>query len=253
MPQSQSISEILYRLYVFPRSSCAQRIRIALSLKAITNVIIHNVDLETDAHHTEAYRAINPSANLPTLVVEKKAPSGHVTRFVLTHSTAILEYFEEALPDKFPLLSPVWALEQRARVRELMAVITQNMYPLAKKETAGRIHEIRNSKSDEVAFVTAALVEGFDTYETMLKRYGGFYSAGDHVTLADVCLVPQVLQARMYGVDACGSDGTWPLINGVVERLEAIEAFGREIRVERRRSEAPSTPLVLKYHAQVWG
>lgn len=69
------------------------------------------------------------------------------------------------------------------------------------------------------------MTAGFTAYEAMLQKYfpEGPYSAGKSVTLADVCLVPQVEQARFYGVDF----GAWPLLNGVIGRLEELEAFKR--------------------------
>ena len=74
-----------------------------------------------------------------------------------------------------------------------------------------------------MVFATKVFNEGFTAYEAFLERYskGKKYSYSDEVTLADVCLVPQIEQARFYKVDF----GGWPLLSRVAESLEALDAF----------------------------
>lgn len=76
---------------------------------------------------------------------------------------------------------------------------------------------------DALNFVRTIMNRGFTAYEKMLATYfpSATYSAGDAVTLADVCLIPQVEQARFYKIDFT----QWPLLNGVIGRLEELEAF----------------------------
>jgi len=214
-------STTTYHLHTFFASSCAARIRIALNLKDIP-VIFHYVDMEKEQHESESYRALNPSASIPTLVVESSEGSNdESTPFTITQSVAILEYLEEVFPDQVPLLPK--GAQTRARVRELMYIITSDIFPPTNSRIVTRVRRIRDSPEDEKEFAKTILNEGFAAYEKMLERYfpGKKYSAGDEVTLADVCLVPQVEQARFYGVDF----GQWPLLNGVIERLEELEAF----------------------------
>ncbi|KAF1944268.1 thioredoxin-like protein [Clathrospora elynae] len=221
-----------YHLYDRERSSCARRVRIALALKAVPNVILHDVDMTAKEHITDAYRALNPSGAVPTLVVEMQSQSGGTSKFVLTQSTAILEYLDEVFPNLCPLLPPVTEVEQRAKVRELVAIVTQDIFPFVNRRNADRIREIRDSEDDQLAFVTRFLYEGFDAYEKIMENgeaCGAKFSVGENVTLADVCLVPQVLQAKMWGVDVCEYGHRWPLINSVIGGLEKIEAFGREM------------------------
>lgn len=253
MTDTVEVPEITYHLYNFPRSSCARRIRIALSLKSLGNVLLHNVDMDAKDHQTDAYRVINASGGIPTLVVEKQFPSGLVNKFSLSQSTAILEYLEEIFPYLYPLLPPPEQTEKRARVREMVAVITQDIFPLANRKVADRVGAIRDFDEDKNAFVTTALNEGFDAYEALLQSHGGEYSVGNQVTLADVCLVPQVLQATSYGIDVLSQGRRWPLIKAVVERLTVIEAFGREVRLNVAHTTYSSQHIALRHHAQIWG
>ncbi|KAF2256978.1 maleylacetoacetate isomerase [Trematosphaeria pertusa] len=217
-------STTTYHLYTFYCSSCAARIRIATNLKRIP-VISHYVNMQSDEHETEDYRELNPSASIPTLVVEtSNGARGEPSKFSITQSVAILEYFEEVFPDSSPLLPPPSQPEARARVRELMYIITSDIFPPTNARIAQRVRGIRNSRDDQMSFARTIFNEGFTAYEKMLERYskGKKYSAGDEVTLADVCLVPQVQQARFYGVVDLGQ---WPLLSGVIGRLEDLEAF----------------------------
>jgi maleylacetoacetate isomerase len=210
-----------YHLHTFFASSCAARIRIALNLKDIP-VISHYVDMEKNEHESDSYRALNPSASIPTLVVETShGPDSESSLFTLTQSVAILEYLEEAFPDQVPLLPK--DAQSRARVRELMYIITSDIFPPTNSRIATRVLAIRDSNDDQTKFVKTIMNEGFAAYEQLMERYfeGNKYSAGDEVTLADVCLVPQVEQARFYGIDFA----QWPILNGVIERLESLEVF----------------------------
>ncbi|KAI4944723.1 hypothetical protein J4E91_008410 [Alternaria rosae] len=106
MPESrrQSTTPTIstYHLYNRTGSSCARRVRIALSLKKVPNVLYHDVEKYTRTSiGTKQYLAINPSGAVPTLIHEITTP-GHSTkqRFVLTQSIAILEYLDEMFPGR---------------------------------------------------------------------------------------------------------------------------------------------------------
>jgi maleylacetoacetate isomerase len=216
-----SASKTTYHLYTYFASSCAARIRIALNLKDIP-VVSHYVNMGSDDHESDSYRSLNPSASIPTLVVKRsQGPNTELSSLTITQSVVILEYLEEVFPDQYPLL-PKDALG-RVRVRELMHIITSDIFPPTNSRIALRVRDIRDSRDDQMVFVRNIMDEGFAAYEKMLEKFskGKQYSAGDKVTLADVCLVPQVEQARFYNVDF----GKWPILSGVIERLEALEAF----------------------------
>jgi maleylacetoacetate isomerase len=230
MPARDSPNVLTYHLYHRERSSCARRVRIALVLKNVPNVVLHDVDMDAGEHMTDAYRAMNPSGGVPTFVREIASPTGEVKeRFVLTQSTAILEYLQELFPMGYALLPDYRKREQRARIRELVGIITQDIFPIANRKNANRIREIRDSEDDQLVFLQRALHEGFDAYEEMLEKCGGRYSVGDELSMADVCLVPQVLQAKMWGMDVCADGERWPRIKRVVEGLGEIEAFKKEM------------------------
>jgi maleylacetoacetate isomerase len=230
MPARDQPNILTHHLYHRERSSCARRVRIALALKNVPNVVLHDVDMDAGEHMTDAYRAMNPSGAVPTFVREITSPTGEVReRFVLTQSTAILEYLEELFPFGHAFLPDHRKREQRARIREMVAIVTQDIFPIANRKNANRIREIRDSEDDQLVFLQRALHEGFDAYEKMLEKYGGCYSVGDELSMADVCLVPQVVQAKMWGVDACGDGWRWALIKGIVEQLGRIEAFAKEM------------------------
>lgn len=222
-----------YHLYNRERSSCARRVRIALALKRVQNVILHDLDTERKDGMTDEYRTLNPTGAVPTLVIETTAPKGGGVgeRLVLTQSTAILEYLEERFQNSstIPLLPPIQEPVQRARVRQLVALVTQDVFPLANRKNVNRIGEIARSEDGQLAFVRRALNEGFDAYEKMMEGFGARYSVGDELSLADVCLVPQILQAKMWGMHVLDEEEKWPLIRRVANELVKIEAFAKEM------------------------
>lgn len=216
-------TSVTYHLYTFFASSCASRIRIAFYLKDVP-LVSHYIDMQNDEHESEAYRAINPSAAIPVLVVETlNKDTNETSKFTLSQSVAILEYLEEVIPSQRPLLPPLSQPVDRARVRELMYIVTSDIFPPTNSRISGRVRKIRDSVDDKNDFVMKVLSEGFSAYESLLERYskGKKYSVSDEVTLADVCLVPQVEQARFYKLDF----GIWPLLSGVIENLEKLDAF----------------------------
>jgi maleylacetoacetate isomerase len=216
-------TSVTYHLYTFFASSCASRIRIAFFLKEIP-LISHYVDMQNGEHESEAYRVINPSAAIPVLVVETlNKDTNEISKFTLSQSVAILEYLEEAIPSQRPLLPPLSQPVDRARVRELMYIITSDIFPPTNSRISGRVRKIRDSRDDKNDFVMKVLNEGFTAYEGLLERYskGKKYSVSDEVTLTDVCLVPQIEQARFYDLDF----GVWPLLSSVIENLEKLDAF----------------------------
>ncbi|PYI23133.1 thioredoxin-like protein [Aspergillus japonicus CBS 114.51] len=212
-------TEITYTLYTYYQSTCANRVVIALHHKSLP-FTHHYIDLRAAEHETAAFAALNPSHSLPVLVITD-ATTG--TETILTQSVAILEYLEEAHPDRAPLLPPAHAPLQRARVRELVNLITNDIQPLSNGRIARRVRQIRDEVQDQLTFVQEVNVAGLTAYERLLERYGAdsMYSVGDEVTLADVCLVPAVEMAVAYRTDLSGLGR----VRGVVERLKALQAF----------------------------
>lgn len=177
------------QLYSYFRSSAAYRVRIALNLKGLSFETIP-IHLQTDGgqHLKPAYRAINPQMRVPTL----KLDSGEL----LTQSLAIVEYLDEIHPQ--PPLLPRDPIE-RAKARALAQLIACDIHPL------NNVAPLRYLKSDmglDQATIDTWyhhwIIVGFDALEAMLGS--GPYACGSAVTLADICLVPQVANARRLKV-----------------------------------------------------
>ncbi|MCC6777494.1 MAG: maleylacetoacetate isomerase [Hyphomicrobiales bacterium] len=177
------------QLYTYFRSSAAFRVRIALNLKGVaTEMISIHLQKEGGLNRKPDYRAINPQMRVPALRLD----GGDL----LIQSLAIIEYLDEVHP-KPPLLptDPV----ARAKVRGLAQVIACDIHPLNNTAPLRYLkNELGQDQSKVDAWYHHWILEGFDAVETMLK--GTPYACGDSVTLADVCLVPQVYNARRLKV-----------------------------------------------------
>ncbi|KAL5455765.1 hypothetical protein PMIN06_004297 [Paraphaeosphaeria minitans] len=211
---SSQPTETTYHLYTFYASSCAARIRIAFHLKNLTYVP-HYLDMAKDDHESDEYRKLNPSAAIPTLVVQIEGQQD----FRISQSVAILG---EIHPTP-ALLPPASDPRARARVRELVYVITSDVFPPMNSRIAQMVKGVRGERDDATSFVHTIMNQGFTAYEAILATHppNSPYSAGERLTLADVVLVPQVEQARFHGVDLA----RWPLLSGIVARLETLDAF----------------------------
>jgi len=176
-------------LYTYFRSSAAYRVRIALNLKGLTGEMISiHLQKEGGLHKKPAYRAVNPQMRVPALQLD----SGDV----LVQSLAIIEYLDEVHPQ--PPLLPRDAVE-RAKVRALAQVIACDIHPL---NNLGPLRYLKNELGQDQAKIDAWyhhwILAGFDAVEAMIRP--GRFAFGNEVTLADICLVPQVYNARRLKV-----------------------------------------------------
>ena len=177
------------RLYSYFRSSAAYRVRIALNLKRLSYEMspVHLVK-GGGQNKTPEYRAINPQMRVPALALSDSD--------ILVQSLAIIEYLDETHPQ--PPLLPRDALE-RAKVRAFAQVIACDIHPL---NNTGPLRYLKNQLGREQAEIDAWyhhwILEGFEALEAMAKP--GPYAFGSQVTLADICLVPQVYNARRLKV-----------------------------------------------------
>jgi maleylacetoacetate isomerase len=188
-------------LYTYFRSSAAYRVRIALNMKGVAanEVAIHLVKGEQKA---AGYTGINPNATVPTLVLEDGTAIGQ--------SLAIVEYLDEIVPE--PALLPGDA-RMRALIRAASQVIACDTHPLNNTRVINHLKsEYGRSQDDAVLWMRHWMARGLSAFQAMLPP-GGRYCFGDGVTLADLCLVPQMYNARRWGMDLSG-----------LERLLAIEA-----------------------------
>lgn len=176
------------KLYTYFRSSAAYRVRIALNLKDIAYEGI-SVHLTKDGgqQRTAEYRAINPQMRVPTLQLS----SGEK----LIQSLAIIEYLDEVFPD--PALLPKDAIE-RAHVRAVAQIIACDIHPLNNLVALQYLRKLGHDDQAVNAWYASWVLAGFEAIEPLLRP--GPYAFGSHVTLADVCLVPQVFNARRFKV-----------------------------------------------------
>ncbi|MDX6748389.1 maleylacetoacetate isomerase [Geminicoccaceae bacterium 1502E] len=199
------------RLHDYWRSSAAWRVRIALNLKDLAFEQV-TVDLLAGGQHAPAYKALNPQGLVPLL--EDGADR-------LGQSLAIIEYLEERYPQP-PLLPRDPAL--RGRVRSLALHIACDIHPLNNTRVLRHLREAMGIDKEGVQrWYAHWIAEGLASLEAALQASAGRYCVGDTVSLADVCLVPQVGNARRYRCEL----GPYPTIRRIDEALAALPAFER--------------------------
>jgi len=200
------------KLYTYFRSSAAYRARIALNLKGIPYEMasIHLTRGGGQQHGAE-FRAVNPQRRVPALGLDNGE--------TLIQSLAIIEYLDETHPAP-PLLpaDPV----ARAHVRAAAQVIACDIHPL---NNTSPLFYLKNTLKQEQETINAWyghwVTVGFEALEALLRP--GPYSFGETVTLADVCLVPQVANARRFNVPL----DAFPKIVAVDAACLKLAAFDR--------------------------
>jgi maleylpyruvate isomerase len=177
------------KLHGYFRSSAAYRVRIALNLKGLgAEHLPHH--LRKGEQCAPAYLAINPQGLVPALENDAGA--------VLTQSVAIIEWLDETHPH--PPLLPKDIL-QRAKVRAFALAIACDTHPVQNLKVLARLRELglpEEKVQDWAAWVNR---EGLSACETLIRAEPGPFCFGDVPTLADLCLVPQLANARRFGVD----------------------------------------------------
>jgi len=181
------------RLHNYWRSSASWRVRLGLHLKGLTfeYVAVHLLQ-DGGQQHSEAYRALNPLRTVPTL--EWTEDDGTARR--LSQSLAILEYLEARHPS--PSLFPKDVYLQ-AKARMLAEMVNSGMQPLQNLSVLQRIKS--ELQADDKAWGAYWNTRGLDALEAVVKPTAGRYCVGDAVSVADICLVPQLYGARRFAVD----------------------------------------------------
>jgi maleylpyruvate isomerase len=198
------------KLYTYFRSSASFRVRIALNLKGISYEP-HTVWLPDGQHKGDAFTQINPQNLIPTLIDDGER---------LNQSMAIIEYLDETHPE--PRLLPDDPLG-RAHVRSLSQLIACEIHPINNLRILKYLKsELKQEQSTIDAWYRHWCVEGLNAYERQLDEYAaGKYSYGDKVTMADICLVPQIFNAMRFEVDLA----QFPKTKAIFDRLMLITAF----------------------------
>ena len=200
------------KLYDYFRSSAAYRVRIALNLKGLApeRAFVH---LRNNVQRSEDYLALNPQGLVPMLVADDGA--------VLTQSLAIIEYLDEAYP-KPPLLPAAPA--ERARVRGIALEIACDIHPLNNLRVLQYLkNTLGVSDEQKDAWYRYWIDVGLEALETRLARdpATGRFCHGDAPTLADICLVPQLANARRMNIDV----GPYPTLTRIEAAAISLPAF----------------------------
>ena len=214
-------------LHSYFRSSAAYRVRIALALKglAFDTAVVHLLRGGGEQLQ-DAYRSINPAALVPAL------QDGGAT---LTQSLAILEYLEETHPQ--PPLLPADALG-RARVRALACTVACDIHPVNNLRVLNYLRD--TLYADDAARSNWALhwmALGLRALEQHLAREPatGLCCHGDTPTLADCCLVPQLFNARRFGLDLA----PYPTLVRIDQHCAALPAFAAAHPAQQPDAPAP--------------
>jgi maleylpyruvate isomerase len=194
-----------FTLYSYFRSSAAFRARIALNLKGIKpeQRFVHLLK-DGGQQHSAEYKAVNPQELIPALVHD-----GHT----IIQSLAIIEYLNEIVPEPPLLPSDAYG---RARCREIAYAVACDIHPVNNLRIGRYIkHTLSKTDQDVTSWQRHWITVGFDALETMLSSspLTGKFCHGDTPTIADICLIPQIANARRVELDVA----MWP----VLARIEA--------------------------------
>ena len=197
------------KLYGYFRSSAAFRVRIALNLKGI-EYESRQIDLRDDQQKSGEYRALNPQGLVPMLEID-----GHR----LTQSLAIINYLDLRYPNQ-PLI-PASAAE-RAHVVAMAMTIVCDIHPLNNLRVLRYLkNELGHSQDEVDAWYRHWITEGLPALEALAAPRAGKFLFGDAPTGADVCLVPQLFNARRFDVPL----DAYPTLLRAEENANRIEAF----------------------------
>ncbi|NRA63502.1 MAG: maleylacetoacetate isomerase [Pseudobacteriovorax sp.] len=174
-----------FELFHYWRSSCSWRVRWALEIKGISYSSTA-VDLKVGAQKDHSYLAKAPSGMVPCLLIDGNP---------LSDSISIIEWLDET--QKGPKLLPTnpW---DRAKVRELTGMIASNTQPVQNLHVLQAIDRLGG---DRVQWARSNIAKGLKSYEEAIRQTQGSFSMGSQITLADLCLIPQVYNAHRFGVD----------------------------------------------------
>jgi maleylacetoacetate isomerase/maleylpyruvate isomerase len=202
-------------LYGYWRSSAAYRVRIALALKGL-DYDHKGIDLRTGAQSGVGFKLLNPQGLVPYLI---DGDAG------LNQSLAIIEYLDETYPE--PRLLPDEPLA-RARVRAAAMAIACDIHPINNLRVLKYLKQPLGHSQEEIDTWAQHWIEtGFAALEEIAEGSPGPYLFGGEVTMADVCLVPQMYNARRVRADL----SAFPRLVGIDKALNALPAV-RKARPE---------------------
>jgi maleylacetoacetate isomerase len=204
----------MLHLHTFAQSSASYRVRVVLAIKGL-DWTPHAVSLMANEHQAADYLKVNPQGRVPALVTEQG---------VLSQSFAIMDWLEETYPDTGSIYpKDPW---QRALCRAFAHVVATDIFPLQNLSTRRKLQaDFGADDSVQASWSADWIAKGFAALETETDARGwtpdSGYLFGDTPTLADICLVPQMNNARRYKVDLT----PYPLLLAADAKARAHPAF----------------------------
>lgn len=196
-------------LYDYYRSSAAYRVRIALHLKGVDYQSVP-VDLATGDQKADSYRVRNPQGFVPMLEHDGVC---------LTQSLAIMDLLDARWPE--PRLVPKDP-EGRAHALEMALIIACDVHPLNNLRVLKYlVGPLGQDEAAKLGWIAHWIGEGFAALETHAAKDGGAYLGGDAPGIADICLVPQMYNARRFDVPL----DAFPHLVAIDARATALPAF----------------------------
>ncbi len=216
-------------LYSYFRSSTSYRVRIGLNLKGL-DYEQETINLVAGEQKSSEYKEVNPQGSVPTLIDDG---------FTITQSLAILEYLDEKYPEK-PFYPK--GLEQKTLVRQISDIISCDIHPINNLRILMYLTgELGVGQQQKAEWYQKWILDGFTAIEKLLENSEHHekdgYCVGDQITMADICLIPQIYNARRFDCPM----GDFPLIAKIEEKCLKDSAFIKAIPENQ-----PDTPQELK-------
>lgn len=191
-------------LHGYFRSSCSWRVRIAFALKGLEyDQVPVNLVKDGGQQYSSQYKTLNPMQQVPAVEIDG---------ITLSQSLAVIQYIDETRPGQRLLPADP---QKRAQVRMISDLIASGIQPLQ------NLSVIQKIGAEKVQWAQHFINRGFQALEPILKETAGKYCVGDEVSMADICLVPQVYNAERFKVDI----EQYPTIKRLNAALLEMDAF----------------------------
>lgn len=209
-------------LYGYWRSTCAWRVRIALAHHGVDYKYTPVNLLKDEQKNAQFVEQQSTMAQVPTLSFKAGG-----SRQNLTQSLAIIEFLDLIYGQSAPLIpvadgTPEGAL-RRARAMEIAEIVNSGVQPLQNRPMLSSIKTalVDGKETDGTGFAFAAVMKGLKACEKLVAQSDGRYAVGDAITIADICIVPQLTNARRFGIDI----EEFPHLLSLEQRLSELPAF----------------------------